>query len=988
MSVWLPPHHVTRPRLAERFASAPVAVVEAGAGYGKSTLAAETGAGLGVAFVLVPLEPRDADPGMFVIRLERALRRAGMSDLAASVAEASSDPEDAVDALIDALAARKDPVIVALDDAHFMAGPAASLASRLMRSIGAPHRLWLLARQLPVELDDARRAGDVLTLETSDLAFTPDEAATLCARILGDEGPAASLLNTAGGWPAALVMGALASSKGDAAADRLRGDAGQTIADLVRRALSRLDEPDRAAILAVARLPMMSPGVADAATGRAGLLDRAGAAGLPLVRGAAGWWEFPGPVADHFASLGKPGASTALRAAPVFLAAGEPGAAIDALISAGEDAEAARVLAELPAAALERLDDLEVQAAVAALSPEAIRSSPAVLIHLARTCENRSLNERRTAALDRAEEIASATGDQVLAREVAVERARDLVRHGNAQEAEAAARAVMAATGPTEITTRARAAIVLGTALVRHGVRTADAEPVLEEAHRLSLSVDRREWAVHAWMLLAIGVYMVLGRNTDAVARVDEAIALLPSRSGQRALALTMRAELLNESGRYDEARAALSESRRLAVDLRLPRAHAYAAWEAARTASQTGDAESVLSLVREAEHHRGAWFDMETGAIFLADAADMLSRVGSPEAAHYIARAVERRDDSPFAVLLAEGIIAARSGDPDTAERLLLQASAHERCTPRDDWRITLMRAFAAGRSDSPHAAELAAQAMREAADLGNPDLPLIRERTVAESLLPLLRDADGAAVVEPADLPPRVGALGGFRVLRGSAELTIPAGHPEMLVKLLVAIGGRAHAEVVIEALWPEVEPASGRKRLRNTLFRLRGAAGDLVVRDGDAISLAPNAEIDALGFDRDARVALAEPDRDQRAALAMAAAARYAGDLLPDDPYEEWAAGPREKLRGRYLSLLDLLIADAEARGDVDEAIRLLERAGDADPLDDERPTRAARLLLSQGRRAAAEAAVARAEAILAELGLAAGAELVAMRGALAT
>lgn len=973
MSLWLPPHHVTRPRLSERLASAPVAVVEAGAGYGKSTLAIETGHGLGVAFVLVPLEPRDADPGMFVVRIERALRRAGMSDLAASVAEAAPDPDEAIDALIDALAAREDPVVLALDDVHFAAGPAAQCALRLMRSIGSPHRLWLLARRLPYGVDDGRLAADVLTLETADLAFTAEEAAALCATVIGDEGPAAALMETSAGWPAALVMGALASGRGGAEADRLRGDAGQTIADLVRRSLGRLDEPDRAAILAVARLPLLSPEVADAAGGRPGILARATAAGLPLVRGAAGWWEFPGPVTDYIAGLGPPDAGTALRAAPVLLAAGEPAAAIDALIAAGCDMEAARTLADLPAEALERLDDLEVQAMVAALSPQAVEAAPSVLIHLARTCENRSLNDRRTAALDRAADIAAATGDEILAREVAVERARDLVRHGDERGAEEAARTVMAATGPEEVTTRARAAIVLATAMVRHGVRTADAEPVLEEAHRLSLVAGRREWAVHAWMLLAIGVYMVLGRNADAVARVDEAIALLPSRSGQRALALTMRAELLNESGRYDEARAALSESRRLAVDLRLPRAHAYAAWESARTASQTGDAGAVLLNLREADQHRGTWFEMETGAIFLADAADMLSRVGSPESAAYLARAVERRDDSPFNVLLAEGVVAARDGDPDEAERLLLEASAHERCVPRDDWRITLMRAYAASRRGSPEAAELAAMAMRQAAELGNPELPLIRERVVAERLLPLLKESDGQAVPEPADLPARVGALGGFRVLRGSAEIELPTGHPEMLVKLLVAIGGRGHAEVVIEALWPDVEPASGRKRLRNTLFRLRAAAGDLVVRDGDAISLAPNAEIDALGFDRDARAALAEPDRDQRAALALAAAARYAGDLLPDDLYDEWAAGPREKLRGRYLSLLDLLIADAESRGDVDEAIRLLERAGDADPLDDARPTRAARLLLGQGRRAAAETALARAEAILAELGL---------------
>jgi DNA-binding SARP family transcriptional activator len=237
--------------------------------------------------------------------------------------------------------------------------------------------------------------------------------------------------------------------------------------------------------------------------------------------------------------------------------------------------------------------------------------------------------------------------------------------------------------------------------------------------------------------------------------------------------------------------------------------------------------------------------------------------------------------------------------------------------------------------------------------------------------------------AVPAVEDLPPEIRALGAFAVRRGGRTVPLPPGRPELLVKLLVARGGRAHAEEAIEALWPDVAPASGRKRLRNALSRLRAAAGDLVVRDGEALAIVPEAEVDAIGFEADARAALAAPDPASRAALARAAAARYAGDLLPGDPYEAWAAGPRERLRGRHLALLDLMVADAEARGDVDEALRLLERAADADPLDDERSLRVARLLLAQGRRGAAEGALRRAEAVLAGLGLPMGAALEALR-----
>jgi DNA-binding SARP family transcriptional activator len=118
--------------------------------------------------------------------------------------------------------------------------------------------------------------------------------------------------------------------------------------------------------------------------------------------------------------------------------------------------------------------------------------------------------------------------------------------------------------------------------------------------------------------------------------------------------------------------------------------------------------------------------------------------------------------------------------------------------------------------------------------------------------------------------------------------------------------------------------------------------------------------------------ARLVLAAAPGEQ-AGLARLALSRYRGELLPEDPYAPWAASARERLRRRQLELLDLLVADARERGDLDEAVRLLDEAIAAEPLDEERYLQGAEMLLAQGRRGSARGLVERAEAMRAELGL---------------
>jgi DNA-binding SARP family transcriptional activator len=130
------------------------------------------------------------------------------------------------------------------------------------------------------------------------------------------------------------------------------------------------------------------------------------------------------------------------------------------------------------------------------------------------------------------------------------------------------------------------------------------------------------------------------------------------------------------------------------------------------------------------------------------------------------------------------------------------------------------------------------------------------------------------------------------------------------------------------------------------------------------------------DVARFENEARHALAIGMTENRAGVALARAAivRYRGDLLPDDPYETWAAGPRERLRRRALALLDLCARDAATHQDLDGACRFLEQAMELAPYEEDRHLRVAEHRLAQGRRGSAIRVLGQARAVLQELGLA--------------
>src|SRR3954470_1941780 len=217
------------------------------------------------------------------------------------------------------------------------------------------------------------------------------------------------------------------------------------------------------------------------------------------------------------------------------------------------------------------------------------------------------------------------------------------------------------------------------------------------------------------------------------------------------------------------------------------------------------------------------------------------------------------------------------------------------------------------------------------------------------------------------------QVGLLGGFAVVVDGRPVPGDAWRRRSaaaLVKLLALTPGhRMLREQVTDALWPGLLLDDGLPRLPTAAHSARAALGsrDAVVLDQGTVTLFPAAQVgvDVQEFGRAADAA-----RDGGPESAAAAADRYRGDLLPDDPYEAWAELPREHLRRRRLEVLH-------------RAGRLRELVA-ADPLDEQAQLGLATDHLRHGRRQAALRSLDRmAEVFRAELGTEPGPAAAALR-----
>ena len=216
----------------------------------------------------------------------------------------------------------------------------------------------------------------------------------------------------------------------------------------------------------------------------------------------------------------------------------------------------------------------------------------------------------------------------------------------------------------------------------------------------------------------------------------------------------------------------------------------------------------------------------------------------------------------------------------------------------------------------------------------------------------------------------------LGMFEVRRGGEPVPASAWsrrHAAALVKLLaLSPGRRLHREQVIDALWPDLGVDEAAPRLHKAAHFARKAAGDdTIVLRGESVALFPDQSVavDVALFEAAADEALRAGDKP----LLQAASDRCGGDLLPEDLYEEWADGPRQRVRQLRSDLLRRL-------GRWDELVQL-------DGTDEEAHLELMRALSARGDRHGALRQFERLDRALAgELGVAPSKEAVALRDTL--
>ena len=955
-----------RGALLARVGSARIALIGAPGGYGKTTLAEQLIAAWGGPPIRVRVSPAGGLDDL-VTQLVRALRRAGMGDDADAVASAGVD--DALDRFVGVLARRADGVTLFVDDVHLLDERATTIVAEVVSDLPVPSHAILCGREVS-GFDGLTRQADVCRLGTVELEFSTEEIAALLGggsgATLADE-----LRDATDGWPAAVGL----------AVARLRHDpqwspAGAGGAKALLRALvDEIAESDPL-VRVLARLPMFDDAtVSIVAPGDAGAAARA--RDLPS-RTVGRWRVMPASVRELVANGAAIPEQHALEVASHFHSCGETAAAVALLRQECARAVTLDFLSRLRWAELAELELTELRGLVEDLADQQSDGYTAFLIAAARAVEltdrairTQWLNDASTAAVD----------NPVLIRSVAVELARDQLRaadvDGGAESAESVLRSAT-----DEHTTRGRALVTVGmrAAFDCTSESLASAARTFTEAASEYRLAGETRWQAETLARLGYTALYMAGHPAEGQAAMAEALALLPVGDRIRAFWLTNYADVLDFLGRNAEADAAVREALEIGVRRHDDTTVGMAWWTRSWLAAHRGDVAGLRHALSEVERHRGAWLQDGQEAEYLGSSAEHLALVGDLVGYQdYIARAdeVATRINFPEPVDTARAWFESLHGDPQTGLDLLATLDVSRSVVPSSRARRLLMRAVAHLRLGQTSDAEAAASAAFEvAAEMGVPDLHHRMHRALLEQLDPILATSNPP---EP-DLPATsLQLLGGFSLAVGGHDKTPQPGHPAALVKLL-ALRSTMTVESAIDELWPDADVTTGRSRMRNLLNRLKERSGPIVVRDGETLRLDENMAVDAIAFEAAAAAALSAND-DERVGRARHALALYTGDLLPGDLYEDWATLARARLQRRFVSLADLVAADSMARGDLDEAARLLDLAIAAEPLDESRALELCGLLTTQGRITMAKAVATRCMEVMSALNVEPSSALIA-------
>lgn len=525
--------------------------------------------------------------------------------------------------------------------------------------------------------------------------------------------------------------------------------------------------------------------------------------------------------------------------------------------------------------------------------------------------------------------------------------------------------------GRDEVGTRARTLFCIGHCAAWLG--TPDTLPQAADWLSESIGLLRllQEPELQAEALLSLGylVYPTQRLYHRAIAALQRSVALLPPGSSPRAVHLTYLGECRIITGDLAMADRDLAEAHAIGLRVGDKRTMGYAAWEMARIADIRRDTAGCDRWIAEARQRPGEWFGRAPGGEFLADTVLWAFRQGRADVARErCAELVSRGEKLTHGVDLgARGLVAFLDGDAAQAVALIdeyLALGWQE--TRLWHWQILLADILLAA-GDTERAATLATETRHMVTVLGLVD--------VAQSLEPERwgRIMGGLTAATPQRT---VRLLTSPAIADAAGVRPLPQGAPAAMFGLLGIAQRAIPLDEMCDALWPDVELAVARRRMRNLINRVRAIAParddaepDFIQRTGDGLRLDPAAAVDCLQFEEAARAALRAAPASPQALTACLN--QYGDGLLPG------IAGERVEAHRRRFAQLALmvrhrLIESLIEMGDVAAAVTQAEIVLDEDPLDIELAVQVADAWAAVGEETPARAWRARAREIGDELG----------------
>lgn len=230
----------------------------------------------------------------------------------------------------------------------------------------------------------------------------------------------------------------------------------------------------------------------------------------------------------------------------------------------------------------------------------------------------------------------------------------------------------------------------------------------------------------------------------------------------------------------------------------------------------------------------------------------------------------------------------------------------------------------------------------------------------------------------------PVAISCFGGFQLSIDGSPVDLSAIKPRarQALRLLCIHGERAvHREVLLAALWPDVETSTGMRSLHVAISSLRALlqvdGTPLIAREGSAYRLLipERGSIDVIEFERmlsKARSARTSGD-PQAIALYRRALELYRDELLPEEGPAEWVVPTREYLRTEAYTAARELAHLLLAGGDPVASAAACERGLQIDPYRDDLWQLRIEALGQAGEFAAAARARHNYDRILSELGV---------------